>query len=163
MAKKVAVEIDIQGTKDVIELQKQIRQVNKELKTTEDAEAFNRLAADLVKLRAQLKEARKAQRQAVDAFTATDEGVGAYSRLSAELRVARNRLKDLQAAGTTTGEEVEQLTRTVNELDSTLKEIDRSVGQTNREIGAYEERVPLVAGLRYISAVALSPCGKTSV
>ena len=90
MAKKIAIDIDIQGTKDVLELQKALRETKKELKETEDVKAYDNLAKDLVKLQAQLKEARKRQRQAVDAFAATDKGIGAYSRLSAQLRVARN-------------------------------------------------------------------------
>lgn len=156
MAKQVAIEIDIQGTKDVIELQKQIRETNKAIKETDDIEAYNKLAADLVRLKSELREARKAQRQAVDAFAATDESVGAYSRLSAQLRVARNNLKDLQAAGTTTGEEVDKLTAEINQLDSTLKEIDRSVGQTNREIGAYEEAVRQAVGITDAQAGAFT-------
>lgn len=156
MAKQVAIEIDIQGTKDVIELQKQIRETNKAIKETDDIDAYNKLAADLVRLKSELREARKAQRQAVDAFAATDESVGAYSRLSAQLRVARNNLKDLQAAGTTTGEEVDKLTAEINQLDSTLKEIDRSVGQTNREIGAYEEAVRQAVGITDAQAGAFT-------
>ena len=147
MAKQIAIDIDIKGTKDVIDLQKQIKETNKLLKQTEDVEAYDKLATDLVKLKSQLQEARRAQRQAVDSFKATDEGVGAYSRLSAQLRVARNSLKDLKASGVTTGEEVEKLTAEVNQLDTSLKDIDRSVGQTNREVGAYEEAVRKAVGI----------------
>jgi hypothetical protein len=148
MAKKVAIEIDIQGTKDVLDLQKAIKETNKELKNTDrSTEAYDDLVKKLVQLKAQLKDARKSQRQAVEAFRATDESIGAYSRLSAQLNVARQRLKDLQAAGTTTGAEVEELTEEVGRLDSTLKEIDRSVGQTAREVGDYEKAVRKAVGI----------------
>lgn len=148
MAKKVVIDIDIKGTKDVIELQKQARELKKQLRVTDqDTKGYDDLAKQLVIVQSQLKEARKAQRQAVDAFAATDDSIGAYSRLSAQLRVARNRLKDLQASGETTGDEIDKLTKEVNELDSTLKDIDRSVGQANREIGQYEEAVRKAIGV----------------
>ncbi len=147
MAKKIAIDIDIQGTKDVLELQKALRDTKKELKETEDVKAYDNLAKDLVKIQAQLKEARKRQRQAVDAFAATDKGIGAYSRLSAQLRVARNNLKDLAAEGKTTGSAVESLTNEVSQLDTQLKDIDRSVGKTNREVGDYENAIRKATGL----------------
>jgi hypothetical protein len=147
MAKKVIIEVEIEGTQEVLKLQQQIKDTKKELKETEDIKAYDKLSGDLVKLQSNLKEARKQQRQAVDAFTATNEGVGAYSRLSAQLRVARNRLKDLQAEGVTTGAELEELTQEVAQLDTQLKNIDRSVGQTNREVGAYEAAVRKAVGV----------------
>jgi len=147
MAKQIAIDIDITGTKDVLDLQKAIRNTKKELKETEDIQAYDNLAKDLVKLNSQLKEARKRQRQAVDAFTATDKSVAAYSRLSAQLRVARNDLKNLSAEGKTTGSEFERLTKEVSQLDTQLKDIDDSVGQANRKIGDYENAIRRATGL----------------
>jgi hypothetical protein len=133
MAKKVIIEVEIEGTQEVLKLQNQIKATKKELKETKDIKAYDNLSADLVRLQSNLKEARKQQRQAVDAFTATDEGVGAYSRLSAQLRVARNRLKDLKAEGVTTGNEASriltaQLVKPIARLEPTRRQCAKPLG-----------------------------------
>lgn len=147
MATQVIIDIDIKGAKDVLETRKQIRAINQELKVTKDSKAYDKLLNDLIVLKSRLKTATKEQRNAVNAFTATDEGAGAYARLSAQLLVAKVRLKDLRAEGKSTGKEVDDLTREVNQLDTSLKNIDQSVGETGRQVGAYEEAVRRAVGI----------------
>ena len=138
MAKEIIIDINIQGTKDVLRLQDEIKALKKEIRDTEkDTPVYDELVEKLVKAQAELVTARKDARQFRDEVIAQDKANGAYDRLSAKLRVSRKRLKDLAADGKTATKEFRDLTQQVQKLDTRLKGIDASVGQFQRNVGNY--------------------------
>jgi hypothetical protein len=129
--------IQVQGTKDVIRLQEELKKVKKEARQTKDESVFNQLAAQIVKLEGQLKNARREQRQAVNEFLGADKGVGAYKRLSAQLNASKKALKDMAAEGKQNSVEFKKLLGDTRRLDAQLKNIDASVGEFGRNVGNY--------------------------
>ena len=152
MASTIGFTIEIEGDEQALrtatELQKAIKDVNAELKKTEDVNEYKRLEKDLLGLQTELKEVRAQQRETVTALTSTLDGVGAYRKLSAELNTVRARAKDLQAQAILTGrdlsKEIEEATREAQRLDTQLKNIDASVGQFQRNVGNYPTTVTAI-------------------
>ena len=160
MAKEIILDINIQGTKDVLRLQEEIKALKKEIKSTEkDTPVYDELVEKLVKAQAQLFGARKDARQFRDEIIAQDKANGAYDRLSAKLRVSRKRLKDLAADGKTATKEFRELTAQVTKLDTRLKGIDKSVGQFQRNVGNYSGALRLAGRQtkQFISAIGGIP------
>ena len=141
--------IEVKGTQDVIRLQQELAKAKKEAKATTDKTEFDRLAAEIVKLTGQLKNARREQNQAVNSFLATDKATGAYKRLSAQLNSSKKELKDLAAAGKTNTVEFKKLLTDTRRLDGQLKKIDASLGDFGRNVGNYAGSLKgLFGGLR---------------
>ena len=150
MAREVIIDVNIQGTKDVLSLQKEIRQLKKEIKSTEEGTvAYDKLVEKLTVAQAKLVGARKDAREFRNEIIAQDKTNGAYDRLNAKLNVSRRRMKDLAASGKTNTAEFRKLRREVNLLDKELKKIDASTGQFQRNVGNY--RSALRGGLRGIA------------
>lgn len=148
MSKVLGFSIEIQGERAVIEkaadVQLAIREINKQLKQTSDSAEYDKLEKELLRLKGTLKEVRAQQRQTVNEFTATAEGVGAYRQMSAQLNVARQRFKDLAAAGQEYTEEAQAALKETQRLDAELKRIDASAGQFQRNVGNYPTTVTAV-------------------
>lgn len=134
--------IKIQGSdvavRNATDVRLAIKEINKQLKETEDEDAYRQLEEDLIRLKGELKIIQREQNKAVTEFVSTSEGVGAYQKLSAQLITARNRYKDLAAANKEATDEARELLDEVQALDARLKEIDGEVGQFQRNVGNYE-------------------------
>ena len=142
MTKEIILDIQIQGTKKVIELQEEIKNIRKQIKDTKqedrDSPAFDNLIKQLVVAQNELKKAKKEAKGFKEEVEETaDESTGAYKKLSKELIKSRRRLKDLAADGKTNTKEFRELTAQVTKLDTRLKGIDKSVGQFQRNVGNY--------------------------
>lgn len=150
MSKVLGFSIEIQGERAVIEkaadVQLAIREINKQLKQTSDSAEYDKLEKELLRLKGTLKEVRAQQRQTVNEFTATAEGVGAYRQMSAQLNVARQRFKDLAAAGQEYTEEAQAALKETQRLDAELKRIDASAGQFQRNVGNYPSSMKELIG-----------------
>lgn len=129
--------IEVQGTKDVIRLQAELKKAKAEARKTTDQTEFTRLAEQIVKLESQLKSARAEQRKAINEFTAADKGAGAYKRLSAQLNASKAALKNLAAEGKAGTAEFKNMLASTQALDARLKMIDASVGEFGRNVGNY--------------------------
>lgn len=135
--KKVVFEIEIKGNKQVFELQKQIKQLKKELEKTDDPTVAEQLLNDLAKLESELKKARANAKLAQSEFEAKDQTIGSYKRLSAQLFVARERFKELAASGKASNKELQQAQREALQLQNRLKAIDAATGSFGRNVGNY--------------------------
>ena len=135
--RKIIFEVDVRGGRTVTEIQRDIKALKNEIKSTDDPQALKNLETSLAKLQGELKGARDQNRLLQKEFASQDQTVGAYSRLSQQLQVARTRLKDLAAEGRTSGKEFDRLSAEVTQLDKRLKGIDASVGQFQRNVGNY--------------------------
>ena len=149
MAREVIIDVNIQGTKDVLSLQKEIRQLKKEIKSTEEGTvAYDKLVEKLTLAQSKLVGARKDAREFRNEIIAQDKTNGAYDRLNAKLNVSRRRMKDLAASGKTNTAAFKKLRQEVNLLDKQLKKVDASTGQFQRNVGNY--RSALSGGIRGI-------------
>ena len=95
MAKEIVFKINVQGSKDVADLQRQIKQLKKEIEQSTDENVATKLSHDLDILKVKLKESQNQARIAQADITAKDTTIGSYARLSAQLVVARERFKEL--------------------------------------------------------------------
>jgi len=164
MTKEIILDIQIQGTKKVIELQEEIKGIRKQIKDTKqedrDSPAFDNLIKQLVIAQNELKKAKKEAKGFKEEVEETaDESTGAYKKLSKELIKSRRRLKDLAADGKTNTKEFKQLTAQVTKLDTRLKGIDKSVGQFQRNVGNYSGALRLAGRQtkQFISAIGGIP------
>jgi len=139
--KKVVFEIDIKGSKEVFELQKQIKQLKKDLSKTDDPTVADQLLKDLARLQTELKKAQAQAKLAQAEFEAKDSTIGSYKQLSAQLFVARERFKQLGAeaikGGNVTREQLEAARLEAARLDSQLKRVDSATGVFGRNVGNY--------------------------
>ena len=137
MATKIAFEIDIKGSKEVLELQKQIKQLKADLKTNNDPAFTDKALKDLALLEVRLKESQRQARIAQAELTAKDSTIGSYARLSASLVTARERFKELASSGKASAKEIEAARNEAARLDAQLKKIDANTGVFGRNVGNY--------------------------
>lgn len=137
MAKEIVFKINVQGSKDVLDLERQIKQLKKEIKESTDDNVATKLTKDLDILSVKLKEARNQARIAQADLTAKDTTIGSYARLSAQLVLARERFKELAANSGSSAKQIEAARLEAARLDSQLKKIDSSTGVFGRNVGNY--------------------------
>lgn len=141
MAKKVIFDIEIKGSKAVLDLQKQIQELKKALRTTGDPTIADKLVKELALAEINLKKAKEEAKRAQAAFIASDETAGSYKRLSAQLFLARERFKELasQAAigGNVSKKQLQEANAEANRLNSRLAQIDQATGVFGRNVGNY--------------------------
>ena len=137
MAKEIVFKINVQGSKDVLDLERQIKQLKKEIKESTDDNVATKLTKDLDILSVKLKEARNQARIAQADLTAKDTTIGSYARLSAQLVLARERFKELAANSGSSAKQIEAARVEAARLDSQLKKIDANTGVFGRNVGNY--------------------------
>jgi hypothetical protein len=139
--KKVVFEIDIKGAKEVLELQKRIAELKKELKGTKDPTIADQLLTDIAKLDIELGKAKQAAKAAQLEFQAKDETISSYKRLSAQLILAREKYKNLASEAVISGVKNEKAIEGARleavRLDMQLKRIDANTGVFGRNVGNY--------------------------
>ncbi|MCP4521687.1 MAG: hypothetical protein GY827_08380 [Cytophagales bacterium] len=147
--KQLSFSIKLEGNdkilKNLTEAQSAVKELNKQLKETENQEAYAELEKELVKSKAALSEFRKEQKNQIRDFKAAQNQAGSYEDLNAQLVRARQEFKKLGAAEreSAAGQE---LTQNIQRLDKELKELDESIGQSQRKVGSYEDAINAAFG-----------------
>jgi hypothetical protein len=143
MAKVLGFSIEINGTKTAIDttnqLKKSLSDVNKLLGETSDKDAYEVLAKEAAKLKAELGQVTKQQQEFNKEAANTKNAKGSYVELNAELVKLRRSYREMseeerKIAGPQTIERIQ-------ELDGKLKGMDASMGQFQRNVGNYPQTI----------------------
>jgi len=118
-----------------------IKEINDQLKITEDNDAYDELEKELLKAKAALKDVTKEQNLAIKAFQGTRAGVGSYRDLEAQLEKSREAYRRMGKEQRENTEEAEQLRIEISKLSNELKEIDEDMDLSFRKIGDYQGEV----------------------
>jgi len=141
----------------LLKMMKQLAALQEKLVILQDKESkgYDAIAAELAKVRFQVKDTEAAYRRFAAAETAAQRAAEAlkitqkvltgnnrelsysYSDLSNALNDLRERYKDLVVAGQQNTEEAAQLRNAIAQLDAYIKQLDYSVGQYQRNVGNY--------------------------
>lgn len=144
MAQVVAFTLEVDGIelifKNLEELKKFTKQVNKEFQETPKADAayktLQKTLGALKQIQAKVgQETRKAGRESV---IAADKGKNSYRAMNAELVNLRDRFKNLSAIERKSkiGQDI---IKNITKLDTELKQIDASIGNFQRNVGNYKQ------------------------
>ena len=140
--KQITFSIQVEGNQQILknltEAQKAVKELNKELKETEDQDVYAQKEKELIKAKAALSEFRKEQKNQIREFKAAQNQAGSYEDLNAQLVRARQEFKKLGAAERESADGKE-LVATIQALDAELKDLDKSIGQNQRNVGNYGE------------------------
>jgi hypothetical protein len=151
-------QVKVEGSgRQLLKMLKQLKDLQEKLAILQDKESkgYDALAAELAKLRFQVKDTEAAYRRFAAAETAAQRAAEAlqiaqkvltnsnrdlaysYADLSNALNDLRERYKDLVVAGQGGSEEAARLRNAIAQLDAFIKELDYSVGQYQRNVGNY--------------------------
>lgn len=143
--------------RELIKMLRQLAALQEKLAILQDKESkgYDAIAAELAKVRFQVKDAEAAYKRLAAAETAAQRAAEAlqiaqkvltnsnqelsysYADLSNALNDLRERYKDLVVAGKGNTEEAAVLRDAIARLDAYIKELDYSVGQYQRNVGNY--------------------------
>lgn len=133
-----------------------LTEINKQLKVTDDNDAYDKLKEQQLKLLAAQKDVRKEQNLLIKEFRGTSAGIDSYRDLEARLEKAREAYRNLTGEQRKNSVVAEELRQDIKELNTELKSIDKDLGLSFRSIGDYQggildalDRViPGLSGLR---------------
>lgn len=143
--------------RQLIKMMRQLAALQEKITILQDKESkgYDALAAELAKLRFQVKDTEAAYKRFAAAETAAQRAAEAlqitqkvlsgnnrelsysYADLSNALNDLRERYKNLVVAGQQNTEEASQLRNAIAQLDTYIKQLDYSVGQYQRNVGNY--------------------------
>lgn len=166
MAEKViGFKIKVEGSKTIVktigELEKVVKDTNKELKATARGTAeYKKLERQLVESKSELAGIRAEQRKFVREATAAKTGTGSYRQLNAELVSLRAKFKDLSEEERK-GKIGQATLKNIQQLDKELKGIDSTIGQYQRNVGNYAEGFK--SAFKSIAVTAVAAVGLNSI
>lgn len=143
--KVVAFEVEVGGIKGLVDdwgsVREAIKATRKEIDTTNDPQALNKLIRQMGALKKLNSDFNAEVRQQGREFAiAADQGQGSYRAMNAELVNLRNTYKELSREERN-GIAGKQALSRIQELDTEVKNIDRSLGNYQRNVGNYREAI----------------------
>jgi hypothetical protein len=153
-------QVKVEGSgRQLLKMMKQLKDLQEKLAILQDKESkgYDALAAELAKLRFQVKDTEAAYKRFAAAESSAQRAAEAlqiaqkvltnsnrdlaysYADLSNALNDLRERYKNLIVAGQGNTEEAAQLRNAIAQLDAFIKQLDYSVGQYQRNVGNYSK------------------------
>lgn len=148
MARTIAVQIEIQGAKDINEVEVALRKVNKEradllakqqkggVLSDEEKTKLTQVTAQSVALSEEKRNLNMQYKNEIRNQTALS---GSYNGLVAQTALLRQKLRELPDAFSSTNKEAERLKAQILANTNQLKKFDESIGQNFRNVGNYKE------------------------